>query len=105
MKKIITLILIALLSTLLFTGCESTENKGQKVSSYGVLPNFTILDNDINEGFAYAIDNRTDLVYIIYCQENCTYPVSSMCPSYNSDGTIMTRAQLNQLSNLGDKFK
>ena len=97
MKKIFVIMILASLITFTLSGCtRETEEKTYafKDSVESGFPKISIYkinnkpSSDIR--FAYAVDDRTNLVYIM------GYGVykMSMTPAYNEDGTIMTKDQL-----------
>ena len=88
MKK--ALIIFMILSLLLLSGCDD-GSKVKKIDSNGIFPDMTILGKDaIGYTFTYAIDERTEVVYIILD----SYRRGGITVAINSDGTPITKEQL-----------
>lgn len=91
MKK--ALIIFMILSLLLLSGCDSDSgSRSRNIDSNGISPDMTILGKDMMEytSFAYAIDERTEIVYIVFDG----YRRGGITVAINSDGTPITKEQL-----------
>lgn len=101
MRKIkILFIALTLCILLLLTGCEDYGVSYTKEFS-GFAPQITIYGEPFNTDalyFLYAVDERTDIVYII----GASYKKGFMSVALNSDGTPMTKNQLEEMMIKGD---
>ena len=68
------------------------------------LPDMTIIESkdDYADGakFTYVVDNNTGVVYIYYRD----YSQGSVCPAYNSDGTVMMKDQIPKEREMNNEF-
>lgn len=75
MKKIIFLVLAALLLTCASAGCITEEKTKEKV--------YLLYDNSPHYIFSY-VDEYTGVEYLVYDG----YQGGGVCPRYNADGTL-----------------
>lgn len=88
MKK--ALIIFMILSLFLLSGCDY-GSKARNIDSNGISPDMTILGKDVVEyTFTYAIDERTEVVYIILDG----FRRGGITVALNADGTPVTKEQL-----------
>lgn len=89
MKK--ALIIFMILSLLLLSGCDYGSKAKKKIDSNRISPDMTILGKGVSGcWFTYAIDERTEVVYIIFDG----YGRGGITVAINSDGTPITKEQL-----------
>lgn len=93
--KIILLAALCILCVVM-AGCNDGQ-RAKRCNSYDINPNMTLYAEWADGYFYYAVDERSEVVYIIGGVGGWGY----MAPAYNADGTLMTKKQLVEMRGLG----
>lgn len=97
MVKRFVIITVSILIVLCLTGCSKAGRQASTViDSKIAYPNMTVYE-DRDDRFYYAVDESTGVVYLIYISNEGYYnSTGGITVAYNSDGTVMTKEQLEE---------
>ena len=98
MIKRFVIITLFTLIILTLTGCSNPGKKASEITDTIVQPNM-IVYADKDDRFYYAVDENTDVVYIMYMsgERYANNALGGITVAYNGDGTVMKREQLEKL--------
>lgn len=94
-------IILLILIMFSLTGCSDKGKKALKVDGDTLVQPNMIVYADKDDRFYYAVDERTDVVYIMYTygESFASNAVGGITVAYNGDGTVMKRERLEKLIN------